>query len=73
LLLKEANDLLVALSQLSAVLWEPPHKKFFKGYPWHLYDDIADCLLSILYGVLTLDLCLRANIQAPKHLRDIFA
>jgi len=47
--------------------------KFFQGYPWHLYDDIADYLRYTLYDVIALDLCLRANIQAPKHLRDIFA
>jgi hypothetical protein len=58
---------------LSAVLWEPPHGKFFIGYPWHLYDDIADYLRYTLYDVIALDLCLRANIQAPKQLRDIFS
>lgn len=59
--------------QLSAVHWEPSHGRFFMGYPWHLYDDITDYLRYTLYDVIALDLCLRANIQAPKRLRDIFA
>jgi len=58
---------------LSAVLWEPSHGKFFKNYPWDLYDDITDYLRYTLYDVIALDLCLRANIQAPKDLREIFA
>ncbi|KAG0624910.1 hypothetical protein M758_2G013400 [Ceratodon purpureus] len=58
---------------LSAVHWEPSHGKFFKNYPWEMYDDITDYLRYTLYDVIALDLCLRANIQAPKCLRDIFA
>jgi hypothetical protein len=65
--------LLVVLPQLSAVNWEPSHGKFFKHYPWEMYDDITDYLRYTLYDVIALDLCLRANIQAPKSLRDIFA
>ena len=53
--------------------WEPAHGKFFKNYPWEMYDDITDYLRYTLYDVIALDLCLRANIQAPKELRDIFA
>uniref|UniRef100_A0A7I4E3F8 Aluminum-activated malate transporter n=1 Tax=Physcomitrium patens TaxID=3218 RepID=A0A7I4E3F8_PHYPA len=58
---------------LSAVHWEPSHGKFFMGYPWHMYDDITDYLRYTLYDVIALDLCLRANIQAPKELRELFA
>lgn len=58
---------------LSAVHWEPSHGKFFSGYPWDLYDDITDYLRYTLYDIIALDLSLRANIQAPKHLRDLFA
>lgn len=58
---------------LGAVLWEPSHGKFFKDYPWHMYDDITDYLRYTLYDVIALDSCLRANIQAPKQLRDLFA
>lgn len=65
--------LFVDLRQLSAVHWEPSHGKFFKNYPWDMYDDITDYLRYTLYDVIALDLCLRANIQAPKQLRDIFA
>lgn len=53
--------------------WEPSHGKFFSGYPWDLYDDITDYLRYTLYDIIALDLSLRANIQAPKHLRDLFA
>jgi hypothetical protein len=58
---------------LSAVHWEPCHGPFFRGYPWHLYDDITDYLRYTLYDVIALDSCLRANIQAPKNLRELFA
>ncbi|BBN08808.1 aluminum-activated malate transporter family protein [Marchantia polymorpha subsp. ruderalis] len=57
---------------LGAVLWEPCHGAFFNGYPWHLYDDITDYLRYTLYDVIALDSCLRASIQAPKNLRDLF-
>jgi hypothetical protein len=59
--------------QLSAVHWEPCHGPFFVGYPWDRYDDITDYLRYTLYDVIALDSCLRANIQAPKHLRELFA
>ncbi|CAM6125810.1 unnamed protein product [Calypogeia fissa] len=58
---------------LGAVTWEPCHGRFFRGYPWHLYDDITDYLRYTLYDVIALDSCLRASIQAPKFLRDIFS
>jgi hypothetical protein len=55
------------------VAWEPCHGRFFAGYPWHLYDDITDYLRYTLYDVIALDSSLRASIQAPKFLRDIFS
>jgi hypothetical protein len=55
------------------VHWEPCHGPFFVGYPWYRYDDITDYLRYTLYDVIALDSCLRANIQAPKHLRELFA
>ncbi|KAL2631407.1 hypothetical protein R1flu_016093 [Riccia fluitans] len=58
---------------LGAVTWEPCHGAFFTGYPWHLYDDITDYLRYTLYDVIALDSCLRASIQAPKDLRDLFS
>ncbi|KAL3689257.1 hypothetical protein R1sor_015566 [Riccia sorocarpa] len=58
---------------LGAVTWEPCHGAFFNGYPWHLYDDITDYLRYTLYDVIALDSCLRASIQAPKDLRDLFS
>ncbi|KAL3689256.1 hypothetical protein R1sor_015565 [Riccia sorocarpa] len=58
---------------LGAVTWEPCHGAFFTGYPWHLYDDITDYLRYTLYDVIALDSCLRASIQAPKDLRNLFS
>eukprot|EP00850_Spirogloea_muscicola_P018733 SM000175S03280 [mRNA] locus=s175:14809:19035:- [translate_table: standard] len=71
------NEVLMSDSEvdklLAAVRWEPCHGKFFPGYPWHLYDDVHDNLRYVLYDVIALDGCLRAEIQAPKCLRDLFA
>eukprot|EP00850_Spirogloea_muscicola_P003898 SM000016S01886 [mRNA] locus=s16:393198:396846:+ [translate_table: standard] len=71
------NEVLMSDSEvdklLAAVRWEPCHGKFFPGYPWHLYDDVHDNLRYVLYDVIALDGCLRAEIQAPKFLRDLFA
>jgi hypothetical protein len=57
---------------LKAVPFEPCHGKFFFGYPWDMYEDLADNLRYLLYDVVALDSCLRAEIQAPLHLRHIF-
>lgn len=57
---------------LKAARFEPPHGKFFVGYPWHLYRDVAENLRFAYYDVVALDSCLRAEIQAPLHLRSMF-
>ncbi|CAM6104511.1 unnamed protein product [Calypogeia fissa] len=57
---------------MKAVPFEPCHGKFFYGYPWDMYEDITDNLRYTLYDVVALDSCLRAEIQAPLHLRHIF-
>lgn len=55
--------------QIAAVAWEPPHGKFFKGYPWHLYQELLDALRYLVYDIIALDSCVRAEIQAPGYLR----
>jgi hypothetical protein len=58
--------------QLTAAKFEPPHGKFFLRYPWYLYNDVTHNLRVTLYDVVALDSCLRAEIQAPLHLRYMF-
>ncbi|GAQ85239.1 Aluminium activated malate transporter family protein [Klebsormidium nitens] len=58
---------------MNFVSWEPCHGRFFRGYPWGLYGDITDNLRYTVYTIIALDGCLRAEIQAPQVLRDIFA
>lgn len=58
--------------QLKAARFEPPHGKFFLGYPWRLYRDVAENLRFAYHDVVALDSCLRAEIQAPLHLRAMF-
>ncbi|BBN16348.1 aluminum-activated malate transporter family protein [Marchantia polymorpha subsp. ruderalis] len=55
---------------LKAVPFEPCHGRFFYGYPWDMYTDVADNLRYTLYDVIALDSCLRAEIQAPDDLRS---
>lgn len=57
---------------LKAVPYEPGHGKFFRGYPWDIYAVITENLRYTLYDVVALDSCLRAEIQAPPHLRSMF-
>ena len=58
--------------QLNTVPFEPPHGAFFRGYPWSRYEDISDSLRYAVYDIIGLDGCLRAEIQAPPHLRHLF-
>jgi hypothetical protein len=58
---------------MNFVSWEPCHGKFFRGYPWAIYGDITDNLRYTVYSIIALDNCLRAEIQAPQILRDVFA
>lgn len=58
---------------MNFVSWEPCHGRFFRRYPWGLYGDITDNLRYTVYTIIALDGCLRAEIQAPQVLRDIFA
>ncbi|CAM6099254.1 unnamed protein product [Calypogeia fissa] len=57
---------------LQAVPYEPCHGKFFVGYPWRMYEGITEMLRNTLFDVAALDSCLRAEIQAPPHIRSIF-
>lgn len=59
--------------QMGVISWEPRHGKFTGRYPWELYGDVTDNLRYTVYVIISLDSCLRAEIQAPKVLRDIFA
>ncbi|GJP42758.1 hypothetical protein CLOM_g2293 [Closterium sp. NIES-68] len=56
---------------LAALAFEPPHGRFFSGYPWHLYDDVTDTLRCLVYDIIALDSSLRAEIQAPLVLRRV--
>ncbi|CAI7852835.1 unnamed protein product [Closterium sp. NIES-53] len=56
---------------MAALLFEPPHGRFFSGYPWQLYDDVSDTLRCLVYDVIALDSSLRAEIQAPLVLRRL--
>jgi hypothetical protein len=58
---------------MGLISWEPRHGKFTGRYPWALYGDITDNLRYTVYTIIALDSCLRAEIQAPRVLRDIFA
>lgn len=58
--------------QLAAARCEPPHGKFFLGYPWYLYKDLGENLRFAYYDIVALDNSLRAEIQAPMHLRTMF-
>ncbi|GAQ81186.1 Aluminium activated malate transporter family protein [Klebsormidium nitens] len=58
---------------MGVISWEPRHGKFTGRYPWELYGDVTDNLRYTVYVIISLDSCLRAEIQAPKLLRDIFA
>ncbi|KAJ7300050.1 hypothetical protein O6H91_Y089100 [Diphasiastrum complanatum] len=70
------HEVLTTDSQLdnlrAAVRFEPCHGKFFWGYPWLMYEDVADNLRHLLYDVVALDSCLRAEIQASMPLRHMF-
>ena len=58
--------------QLGAARFEPPHGKFFMGYPWYLYGDLTENLRFAYYDIVALDNSLRAEIQSPMHLRTMF-
>ncbi|KAG0628598.1 hypothetical protein M758_1G038400 [Ceratodon purpureus] len=57
---------------LGAARFEPPHGKFFMGYPWYLYGDLTENLRFAYYDIVALDNSLRAEIQSPMHLRTMF-
>ncbi|BBN04089.1 aluminum-activated malate transporter family protein [Marchantia polymorpha subsp. ruderalis] len=58
---------------VTAVQWEPVHGKFYSGYPWSLYPKLLDVLLHVMYDLLAMDSCLRGEIQAQVHVRQLFA
>ncbi|KAJ7519595.1 hypothetical protein O6H91_20G045300 [Diphasiastrum complanatum] len=58
--------------QRVVVRFEPCHGKFFWGYPWFMYKDMADNLRHLLYDIVALDSCLRAEIQAQMSLCHMF-
>ncbi|KAL3683897.1 hypothetical protein R1sor_001919 [Riccia sorocarpa] len=63
----EADKLVIA------VQWEPPHGKFYSGYPWNQYPKLLEVLLHVMYDLMALDSCLRGEIQAPRKVRQLFA
>ncbi|KAG6542530.1 hypothetical protein Mapa_016001 [Marchantia paleacea] len=58
---------------VTAVQWEPIHGKFYSGYPWNMYPKLLEVLLHVMYDLLAMDSCLRGEIQAQVHVRQLFA
>ncbi|XP_002992826.2 aluminum-activated malate transporter 9 [Selaginella moellendorffii] len=53
--------------------WEPPHGKFLKcGYPWPHYVKVGAALRHCAYASMALHGCVRAEVQAPYELRQVF-
>jgi len=46
-----------------------PQDFFSRGIPWHLYEELLDALRYLVYDIIALDSCVRAEIQAPAYLR----
>ncbi|CAI7795622.1 unnamed protein product [Closterium sp. NIES-53] len=55
---------------LSAIQFEPPHGKFFHGYPWKAYCAVLTSLQNFALAVITIKSSIHAAFQGNASLRQ---
>ncbi|KAL5208068.1 hypothetical protein ABZP36_032503 [Zizania latifolia] len=58
-------------SQANLARWEPPHGRFRFRYPYAQYTKVGAAMRHCAYCVEALNSCVRAEVQAPEHVKRL--